>query len=85
MKILARYSPEQARGREVKPGMTGGAQVNGPDAMPWEEKFELDVWYVDQMKFRLHLKILWMTFVKVLDRETDQRADGRNIARVHGD
>ena len=69
MEYLERYTPEQARRHEVKPGITGWAQVNGRNALSWEEKFKLDVWYVDNMSFWLDLKILWMTVVKVLKRE----------------
>ncbi len=66
---LERYTPEQARRHEVKPGLTGWAQVNGRNAISWEEKFALDVWYVDNRSFRLDLKILAMTAWKVLKRE----------------
>ena len=66
---LRRYTKEQARRHEVRPGITGWAQVNGRNAITWEEKFKLDVWYVDHMSFKLDMKILWMTFIKVLKRE----------------
>jgi len=66
---LGRYTPEQARRHEVKPGITGWAQVNGRNAITWEEKFELDVWYVDHMGFWLDIKILAMTVWKVLRGE----------------
>lgn len=69
MEYLPRYSPEQARRHEVRPGITGWAQVNGRNAISWEEKFKLDVWYVDNQSFRLDLKILLKTFVKVFKRE----------------
>ncbi len=69
MEYLPLYSPEQARRHDVKPGITGWAQVNGRNAISWEEKFKLDVWYVDNQSFLLDLKILWMTFVKVFKRE----------------
>jgi len=69
MQYLERYSPEQARRHEVKPGITGWAQVNGRNAISWEEKFKLDVWYVDNRNFWLDLKILWLTLVKVLKAE----------------
>lgn len=65
---LDRYTPQQARRHEVKPGITGWAQVNGRNAISWEEKFELDVWYVDHQSFWLDLKILWITVFKVLKR-----------------
>ena len=66
---LERYSPEQARRHDVKPGITGWAQVNGRNAITWEEKFTLDVWYVDNYSFMLDLKILVMTLFKVFKRE----------------
>lgn len=69
MKYLDRYTPEQARRHEVKPGITGWAQVNGRNALTWEEKFRLDVWYVDNWDLLLDLKILFLTLVKVLRRE----------------
>lgn len=69
MEYLERYSPEQARRHEVRPGITGWAQVNGRNAICWEEKFKLDVWYVDNQSFWLDLKILKMTLAKVFKRE----------------
>jgi len=69
MQYLGRYTPEQVRRHEVKPGLTGWAQVNGRNALSWEEKFRLDVWYVDNWSLALDLKILIMTVVKVLRRE----------------
>jgi len=69
MQYLARYTPEQARRHEVKPGITGWAQVNGRNAITWEEKFALDVWYVDNWSLWLDIKILAMTVVKVFRRE----------------
>jgi len=69
MQYLDRYTPEQARRHEVKPGLTGWAQVNGRNAISWEEKFKYDVWYVDNWSVTLDLKILVMTAVKVLRRE----------------
>jgi len=69
MRYLDRYTPEQARRHEVKPGITGWAQVNGRNAITWEQKFELDVWYVDNWSLGLDLKILAMTVAKVLTRE----------------
>lgn len=69
MEYLGRYSPEQARRHEVRPGVTGWAQVNGRNALSWDKKFELDVWYVDNYSFWLDLKILWMTLIKVVRRE----------------
>jgi sugar transferase EpsL len=69
MHYLDRYSPEQARRHEVKPGITGWAQINGRNAISWEEKFEFDVWYVDNRSFWLDLKILWLTLLKVVRAE----------------
>ena len=66
---LDRYTPEQARRHAVSPGITGWAQVNGRNAIGWEEKFELDVWYVDHVSVILDTKILWLTFVKAFKRE----------------
>lgn len=65
-KYLDRYSPEQSRRHEVLPGITGWAQVNGRNAISWEQKFELDVWYVDHCGIWLDLKILVLTLVQVL-------------------
>jgi lipopolysaccharide/colanic/teichoic acid biosynthesis glycosyltransferase len=69
MEYLPRYSPEQARRHEVKPGITGWAQVNGRNALTWEEKFRMDVWYVDHWNLWLDMKIVLLTIWKVLKRE----------------
>ena len=69
MRYLDRYTPEQARRHEVKPGITGWAQVNGRNALGWEERFQLDVWYVDHGSMLLDLKIIAKTIRKVLRRE----------------
>jgi lipopolysaccharide/colanic/teichoic acid biosynthesis glycosyltransferase len=66
---LPLYSPEQARRHEVKAGITGWAQVNGRNGPSWEERFRLDVWYVDHASFRLDLKILALTFWKIIKRD----------------
>ncbi|MCY7382164.1 MAG: sugar transferase [Microcoleus sp. CAN_BIN18] len=66
---LDRYSPEQARRHEVLPGITGWAQINGRNSISWEEKFKLDVWYVDRWSLLFDLKILFLTIFKVLKRE----------------
>lgn len=66
MEYLPLYSAEQARRHEVRPGITGWAQVNGRNALSWEEKFKFDVWYVDHLSFWLDLRILTMTVFKVL-------------------
>jgi sugar transferase EpsL len=66
---LERYSPDQARRHQVLPGITGWAQINGRNALTWEDKFRLDVWYVDHWSLRLDIKILALTLWKVLKRE----------------
>ncbi|MCC6147359.1 MAG: sugar transferase [Anaerolineaceae bacterium] len=69
VQYLPRYTPEQMRRHEVLPGITGWAQINGRNALTWEEKFRLDVWYVDHRSFWLDVKILFLTFRKILRRE----------------
>ncbi len=69
MQYLERYSPEQARRHDVLPGLTGWAQINGRNAISWEEKFRLDVWYVDHWSLGLDIKILLLTLWKTLQRQ----------------
>ena len=69
IEYLPLYTPEQARRHDVRPGITGWAQVNGRNAIDWETKFRLDVWYVDHLSFLLDVKILWLTLLKVLKSE----------------
>ena len=69
MQYLPRYSPEQAKRHNVKPGITGWAQVNGRNAISWEQKFKYDVDYVEKQSFTLDIKILWMTFLNVIQRK----------------
>lgn len=69
MEYLPLYSARQARRHEVRPGLTGWAQVNGRNALSWDEKFELDVWYVENRSFALDLKILWLTLLTVVRRK----------------
>ncbi len=69
MQYIERYTPEQARRHEVKPGITGWAQVNGRNAISWENKFRYDVEYVDKISFGLDCEILWMTLLKVVQRK----------------
>ena len=69
MEYMPLYSPEQARRHQVRPGITGWAQVNGRNAISWEEKFRLDVWYVDHVSWRVDLRILWLTGRQVFRRE----------------
>jgi sugar transferase EpsL len=68
MEYLARYSSEQARRHDVKPGITGWAQVNGRNSLSWDEKFELDIWYVEHRSFFLDMKILTLTAFRVVER-----------------
>ena len=76
MRYVARYDAFQARRMEVKPGVTGWAQINGRSSIGWDEKFALDVWYVDHRTFGLDMKIVVMTFFKVLARSGAERAVG---------
>lgn len=69
VQYLDRYTPEQARRHEVKPGLTGWAQINGRNALTWEEKFKLDVWYVDHRSFWLDLRIILLTVWRVLGQK----------------
>ena len=69
VQYMALYSPEQARRHEVRPGVTGWAQINGRNSLSWEEKFRLDVWYVDHRTFWLDVKIILLTVAKVLRRD----------------
>ena len=69
MQYLSRYTPEQMRRHEVRPGITGWAQINGRNGLSWEQKFTLDVWYVDNRSLRLDLKIIALTVWKILKRE----------------
>ena len=69
MQYLPRYSPEQAKRHNVKPGITGWAQVNGRNAISWDQKFKLDVEYVEKQSFALDIKILCMTFLNVIQRK----------------
>jgi lipopolysaccharide/colanic/teichoic acid biosynthesis glycosyltransferase len=69
VQYLPLYSPEQARRHEVRPGITGWAQVHGRNAISWQEKFKLDVWYVDHCTLGTDLKVIWLTIVNVLKRK----------------
>lgn len=68
VKYLPLYSPEQARRHEVRPGITGWAQCHGRNAISWQKKFELDVWYVDNISFTIDCKVIWTTVMKVIKR-----------------
>jgi len=84
MEYLPLYSPQQARRHEVRPGITGWAQVNGRNAISWDEKFQLDVWYVDHRSFTLDLKILWLTLRSVVAREGISAAGEATMPRFTG-
>jgi sugar transferase EpsL len=84
MRYLERYSPEQARRHEVAPGITGWAQVNGRNALSWDEKFTLDVWYVDHWSVALDFRILWMTVSKVVRREGISQAGEATMEEFRG-
>lgn len=84
MKYLELYTPEQARRHEVKPGITGWAQVNGRNALTWEEKFKLDVWYVDNWTIALDLRILWLTLLKVVRRDGISAAGHATMPEFRG-
>lgn len=83
-KYLARYTPEQARRHQVQPGITGWAQVNGRNAITWPEKFELDVWYVDNWSLWLDAKILARTLLRVLQREGISFANEATMPEFQG-
>jgi len=84
MEYLPLYSPEQARRHNVRPGITGWAQVNGRNALSWEDKFALDVWYVDHRTLWLDVKILWLTVKKVLVREGISAAGEATMSKFTG-
>lgn len=81
---LDRYTPEQARRHEVKPGITGWAQVKGRNAINWDDRFKLDVWYVDHRSFGLDLKTLALTLISVLKREGISAADNVTMPPFQG-
>ena len=84
LEYLPLYSPEQARRHDVRPGITGWAQVNGRNSLSWEEKFKLDVWYVDNHSMWLDLKILFLTVRKVLVRDGISAAEEATMSRFTG-
>lgn len=84
VEYLPLYNNDQARRHDVKPGITGWAQVNGRNALAWRERFELDVWYVDNHTFFLDLKILLMTVKKVLFREDIAESDQVTMSKFTG-
>ena len=84
MEYLPLYSPEQSRRHEVRPGVTGWAQVNGRNAISWEEKFALDVWYVENQSLWLDLKIILLTFRKVIRRDGISAAGEATMPKFTG-
>jgi len=84
MEYLPLYSSDQARRHEVRPGITGWAQINGRNALSWEEKFRLDVWYVDNRSLLLDLKIILMTVKKVLKRDGISAKECDTMTRFTG-
>lgn len=84
MEYLPLYNARQAKRHDVRPGLTGWAQINGRNALSWEEKFELDVWYVENRSFWLDLKIIFLTIKKVLVREGISAAGEATMSRFMG-
>jgi len=84
VEYLELYSDEQKRRHDVKAGITGWAQVNGRNAISWEQKFEYDVWYVENQSFLLDIKILWMTFLKVLKRSDVSSSTSATMEKFKG-
>src|SRR5690606_28989860 len=83
-KYIPLYSETQLRRHEVRPGITGWAQVNGRNAISWTRKFELDIEYVDKLSFFLDLKIIWLTFIKVIRSEGVNQTDQRPMEPFNG-
>ena len=83
-KYIPLYSKEQLRRHEVKPGITGWAQVNGRNSISWTQKFKLDVYYIDHISFLLDMKILWLTFLKVLKRQDINQAEDKPMQPFTG-
>ncbi len=84
VKYLSLYNSHQNRRHEVRPGMTGWAQINGRNAITWEEKFDLDVWYVDHLSFCLDIKILWLTLIKAFRKENINSPDAATMKQFTG-
>jgi len=83
-KYIPLYTKEQRRRHSVKPGITGWAQVNGRNAISWQQKFEFDLYYVDNFTFLLDLKILWLTLLKVLKREGINQSEAKMVQPFDG-
>ncbi|MDM8177226.1 sugar transferase [Olivibacter sp. LS-1] len=84
VEYLPLYNAEQKRRHEVRPGITGWAQVNGRNAISWQQKFVYDVWYVDNLSFSLDLKIIWITIMKVFKREGISAEGHVTVERFQG-
>ena len=84
VEYLPLYKDTQKRRHEVRPGITGWAQVNGRNAISWQEKFDLDVWYVDHCTFSLDMKILWLTILKVFKREGINQVGQATVEKFNG-
>ncbi|MFA5455706.1 MAG: undecaprenyl phosphate N,N'-diacetylbacillosamine 1-phosphate transferase [Sulfurimonas sp.] len=84
IEYLPLYNDEQKRRHDAKPGITGWAQVNGRNAISWAQKFELDVWYVDNQSFLLDMKILWLTFLNVLKRSGISSSSSATMEKFRG-
>lgn len=84
VEYLPLYTAEQARRHDVRPGITGWAQINGRNALSWEEKFELDLWYIDNRSFILDLKILWRTLRKITDQSDISAKGSATMERFRG-
>ena len=84
VEYLPLYSAEQARRHSVKPGVTGWAQINGRNAISWEERFKLDVWYVDNWSLWVDVKILWLSLLKVLKRSGVSAAEHATMPKFTG-
>ena len=79
VEYLEYYTKDQARRHDVKPGITGWAQINGRNTISWEDKFKYDVWYVENQSFWLDIRILWLTFIKVIKREGINSSDDKFV------
>lgn len=84
IEYLPLYNQKQKRRHDVKPGITGWAQVNGRNAISWDQKFDYDVWYVDNQSFWLDIKILWLTFLKVVKRSDISSSTSSTMEKFTG-
>lgn len=84
IEYLPLYNEQQSKRHDIKPGITGWAQVNGRNAISWEQKFEYDVWYVEHQSFLLDMRILWMTFLKVLKRSDISSSTAVTMEKFRG-